>query len=172
MINLEPVKMLNFHLVYSTMKFYSARLAICLTFTLIVGSLNAQSSPKELSEKFFKTYEKKGSSEALDELYSTSPWIDKAQDAVLNLKNQIAGLNESYVGKYYGYELITEKKITSSFVLRSYLVKFDRQPIRYTFKFYKPNDTWIIYSFQYDGNLSTELEESAKLYLIIDEQKY
>lgn len=164
--------MLNFHLVYFTVKSYPTRLVICLIFVLIIGSLNAQSSPKELSEQFFKTYEEKGSSEALDELYSTSSWIDKAQDAVLNLKNQIAGLNESYVGKYYGYELITEKKISDSYVLRSYLVKFDRQPIRYTFQFYKPNDTWTIYSFQYDGNLSSELEESAKLFFIINEQKH
>jgi hypothetical protein len=154
------------------MKSYSPRLIICLTFTLFLGNLNAQSSPKELSEQFFKTYEEKGSSAALDELYSTSSWIDKAQDAVLNLKNQIEGLNEDYIGKYYGYELITEKKISNSFVLRSYLVKFDRQPIRYTFQFYKPNDTWSIYSFQYDGKLSSELEEAAKLYFIIDEQKY
>ncbi|WP_211217400.1 hypothetical protein [Neolewinella persica] len=153
------------------MTFSSMKLLLCLTFTMLIGSVSAQSSPNELSEQFFKTYVEKGSSEALDELYSTNSWINKSQDAVLKLKNQIEGLNEDYVGKYYGYELITEKKISDSYVLRSYLVKFDRQPIRYTFQFYKPNATWKIYSFQYDGNISSELEEAAKVYFIIDEQK-
>ncbi|TXF87697.1 hypothetical protein FUA23_17965 [Neolewinella aurantiaca] len=126
----------------------------------------AQTEPELLVEKFFATYEESGSAAALDELYATSKWINKATDAVLQLKNKMEGLNEDYVGKYYGYELIVEKKISDSFVLLSYMVKFDRQPIRYTFQFYKPDDKWVTYSFQYDGNLSTELEEAAKIYFL------
>ncbi|MFT4848671.1 MAG: hypothetical protein ACI83B_001206, partial [Sediminicola sp.] len=30
----------------------------------------------------------------------------------------------------------------------------------------KPNDEWLTYSFQYDGNLDTEIEEAAKLYYL------
>lgn len=102
----------------------------------------------------------------MDELYSTNPWMQRNIDAVTKLKNEMEGLNENFVGKYYGYELITEKRISNSYLLQSYLVKYDRQPIRYTFQFYKPDKTWIINSFQYDGGLESELEESAKIYNI------
>ena len=49
-------------------------------------------------------------------------------------------------------------------ILKSYLVKYDRQPIRFTFQFYKPNKEWRIHSFKYDGNIDDEIEEAAKLY--------
>ena len=84
----------------------------------------------------------------------------------MKLKNQMEGLTEDFIGKYYGFELIAEKKITDSYILLSYLVKYDRQPLRFTFQYYKPNDEWRLYSFEYDGNLDAELEESAKIYFL------
>ena len=124
----------------------------------------AQDGPNKLVEAFFEDYQKIGPSKALDNLYSTNKWMNRATDAISNLKNKLEGLNEDYVGKYYGYELMVEKKLAESYILQSYLVKFDRQPIRYTFQFYKPNDEWLIYSFQFDGNIDDEIEEAAKLY--------
>ena len=92
--------------------------------------------------------------------------MDRATDAITNLKNQLEGLNEDYVGKYYGHELIVEKKLAESYILLNYLVKFDRQPIRYTFLFYQPDDKWLIYSFQFDGGIDDEIVEVAKLYYL------
>ncbi len=140
-------------------------LTIALLMTCFFN-LSSQNKPKELVEKFFYTYENEGSAKALDELYSTNHWMNKAEDAILKLKNQMEGLTEDYIGKYYGYELITKKIISDSYVLRSYLVKYDRQPLRFTFQFYKPHNEWRLHSFKYDGNLDSELEESAKLYYI------
>ena len=139
-------------------------LIVALFFFNIMG--NAQSTPTEIVETFFKDYVKSGSSIALDNLYSTNKWMTRSADAIVNLKSQMQGLNDDYVGKYYGYELIVEKRLTESFVLLSYLVKYDRQPLRFTFQFYKPNDTWMIFSFQYDGNMDEEIEEAAKLYYL------
>lgn len=139
-------------------------LIVALFFFNIMG--NAQSTPIEIVETFFKDYVKSGSSIALDNLYSTNKWMTRSADAIVNLKSQMQGLNDDYVGKYYGYELIVEKRLTESFVLLSYLVKYDRQPLRFTFQFYKPNDTWMIFSFQYDGNMDEEIEEAAKLYYL------
>ncbi|WP_209405780.1 hypothetical protein [Pseudozobellia sp. WGM2] len=48
----------------------------------------------------------------------------------------------------------------------SYLVKFDRQPIRFTFQFYKPYNQWRTHRFKYDGNVDEEIEESAKVYYL------
>jgi len=128
--------------------------------------INAQKTPESFVIDFFETFEKEGSSKALDNLYATNEWMTRATDAITNLKSQLEGLNIDYVGKYYGYELIVKKELTDSYVLLSYLVRYDRQPIRFTFQFYKPNKEWLIYSFQYDGNIDEEIEEAAKLYYL------
>jgi hypothetical protein len=93
----------------------------------------SQKSPKEIVDQFFVEFENKGSSVALDNLYKPNSWISRNTDAVTQLKSQISGLNEDYVGKYYGYELILEKRLADSYILMSYMVKYDRQPIRFTF---------------------------------------
>jgi hypothetical protein len=142
------------------------KVALVIPFFLLTLTGIAQNTPKEIAEYFFKDYKANGASAALDDLYSTNKWMSRATDAISNLKSQLEGLNEDYVGKYYGYELITEKHLAGSYVLLSYLVKYDRQPIRFIFQFYKPNDKWVIYSFQFDGNIDDEIVESAKLYYL------
>lgn len=137
---------------------------ILFTFSLISFG---QNTPKEIVSKFFTEYEKKETSKALDNLYANNNWMKRSTDAITNLKQQLNSLNEDYVGKYYGYELIVEKKLSDSFVLMSYLVKFDRQPIRFTFQFYKPDNEWRTHSFKYDGSIEDEIEESAKVYHLI-----
>lgn len=132
----------------------------------ILLTVNSQSTPKEHAEKFFKDYTEQGASIALDNLYSTNEWMTGKTDAITNLKNQLEGLDQDFVGDYYGYELITQKNLTSSYSLLSYLVKFDRQPIRFTFHFYKPDDKWKVHSFQFDGDIDAELDEASRIYLL------
>ncbi len=136
-----------------------------LVFALIFNSYlgNAQTNPKEIVNIFFDEFKNKGASIAIDNLYATNKWMDRATDAITNLKSQLEGLNEDYVGKFFGYELILEKHLAESYVLLSYMVKYERQPIRFTFQFYKPSETWFLYSFQFDSNMDVEIEEAAKL---------
>ncbi|MDH3711535.1 MAG: hypothetical protein OER04_16710 [Cyclobacteriaceae bacterium] len=141
-----------------------------LKFNLIVLSLLiswvsfAQNTPREIAEKFFDDYVEDGASVALDNLYFTNKWINRSADAVANLKSKMEGLNLDFVGEYYGHELISEKKLGQSYVLLAYLAKFDRQPIRYIFQFYKPKDQWVVYSFKYDSSIDDEIEEAAKVF--------
>ncbi len=51
-------------------------------------------------------------------------------------------------------------------MLYSYLVKYDRQPLRFIFKFYKLNDKWVLYSYALDDSLDDEIQEAAKLYYL------
>ncbi|MGB1308027.1 MAG: hypothetical protein ACPG6B_03895 [Oceanihabitans sp.] len=136
---------------------------IMLTFSTISF---AQNKPEEIVAKFFTEYQNEGASKALDNLYSNNKWMNRKTDAITKLKQQFGTLNEDYVGKYYGYELIVEKKLSNSYILLSYLVKFERQPIRFTFQFYKPDNEWLTQSFKYDGNIDEEIEESAKVYYL------
>ena len=140
------------------------QLSLLVVLFLLSSGLYAQNTPKEIAEQFFDDYVKDGASAALDNLYFTNKWINRSADAVTNLKSKMEGLNLDFVGEFHGYEMLAEKKLGQSYVLLSYLAKFDRQPIRYIFQFYKPNDQWVVYSFKYDSSIDSEIEEAAKVY--------
>jgi hypothetical protein len=138
---------------------------LALSFLILTCSTFAQDSPKKLIDKFFETY-KTDASKAVKDLYKTNKWTERIKDDIENIANNLNGFNDDLMGKYYGYETITSKKFGESFVLYSFLIKYDRQPLRFTFKFYKPNEKWVLYAFQYDDSLSAEIEEAAKLYYL------
>ncbi len=143
-----------------------------LIIMLASVNLSAQNNPETIIQFFFKNYESKGASVAIDELYATNPWTPRIQDAINNVKTQLERFNEDLVGKYYGYEKITAKKLGQSYILYSYFLKFDRQFLRLTFQFYKPDREWRLASFRFDDSFNEELEEAAKLYrLNLDEKK-
>ncbi|RTQ52560.1 hypothetical protein EJV47_05990 [Hymenobacter gummosus] len=138
---------------------------LLFTFLFLLFSTTlaqAQDTPDSLIDKFFKEYSK-SPVQAVENLYSTNPWVSRKKDAVENLKGEIGKLTPDYVGKFYGYEPIVTRKIANSFVLRSYLIKYDRQPLRFTFEFYKANDKWFLFSFKFDTKIDDEIEEAAKL---------
>jgi hypothetical protein len=45
-------------------------------------------------------------------------------------------------------------------------VKYDKQPVRFIFIFYKPKTTWNIYTFQFNTNLDEELTNAASVDLL------
>ncbi len=42
------------------------------------------------------------------------------------------------------------------------LVKYERQPLRFIFKYYKPQNDWRILNFSFDENVDEALEEIMK----------
>lgn len=137
-----------------------------LILVICSGSIIAQKTPKDHIKEFFERYKNESISIAIDSLYATNKWVSKSSDMIIQLKSKMVMdlENEDYIGKMHGYEPIVMKYLGDSYKLYSYLVKYDRQPIRFTFHFYKPNDKWLLYSFKYDGELSSEIEEAAKAY--------
>lgn len=127
------------------------------------GGLLAQSTPDELIASFFQLYEEKGSDEAIDFIFSTNKWMARNQDGITKLKTQLRSLID-IVGTYYGHDEITRTSIGENYVLSSYMVRYDRQPVRFTFLLYKPDQTWQIQNFQYDDEMGDELREAAKMY--------
>jgi hypothetical protein len=140
------------------------KLVIILLFSTS-GILFGQSSPQDLINNFFATYEK-DAGKAIKELYATNKWTERIMDDIEKVVNTVNGFTVDYIGEYYGYEIITTKKFSESFELHSYLVKYDRQPIRFIFKFYKPNDKWVLYAYALDDNIDEEIEQAAKLYYL------
>ena len=93
---------------------------------------------------------------ALDELYASNPWIQSSQDDILSLKNQLAGL-EGIVGAYKRHLPISEVRLAGCWVYLGYMVLFDRQPIRFEFQFYRPENEWMTYGFSYDDDLDDDV---------------
>lgn len=123
-------------------------LALLLTY-----SVQAQKTPEQQVTEFFETYETQ-SDEAIQTLLSNK-WISESDvNELLTLhSNAMANL-----GKYYGFEKIAEKKTANSLIFYYYLVKYERQPIRFIIKFYKPDKEWLAYSFFYDDNLEEDID--------------
>lgn len=122
----------------------------------------AQSDPKELISTFFTTYEK-NPGKAVKDLYATNPWTKSIEQTIEKIVDNVNGFTIELMGEYHGYERITSKQLADVYVVYSYLIKYDRQPVRFIFHFYKPNHKWMIYSFSVDDDLDEEMEETAKL---------
>lgn len=113
---------------------------------------------------FFKKYQDEGTSKAVDYIFSSNlSLINSSQ--LSDLKSKLDSTRK-IIGNFEGQELITQKHTSNSLVLFSYLVKHDKQPLRFTFIFYKPKTEWTLYKFKYDDQADSELEESGKIYFI------
>ena len=132
---------------------------ICIMFMPAV-TLAASGYQGEIN-KFFKLFEAGKKSEAVNSIYRTNPWMDSAQDAIINIKNQLQSLDK-LVGNYNGKEKVGELDVRGRFVHITYLALYDRQPVRMEFQFYRPKDEWIIYSFSFDVKFDDEVEAMAR----------
>lgn len=141
--------------------------SILFTLFLLTAAMagRAQQSPEQIIANFFVEYESQPPAVALENLYANMPWVERIREDVEDLKTDFSGL-PGYVGSYIGHDLMAQKEVAGRFSIYSYLVRFDRQPIRFVFQFYKPQDTWGLYSFSYDDGFPDELEESMELHML------
>ncbi|MBN2639494.1 MAG: hypothetical protein JXR65_10475 [Bacteroidales bacterium] len=123
------------------------------------GQTNNDSS---LVVSFFKTYEQKGVKQALEYIYKDNIWISASSGISDTITNQLQNV-VGQLGNYYGYELIKKAKLGTCYVVYSYLVKYDRQPLRFVFLLYKPNNKWRFQSFNFDGNLGEEMYKTTNV---------
>jgi hypothetical protein len=119
----------------------------------------AQSEKEAITTEFFKVFEI-DPLKAYEQLFADSKWIQKS--AIETNKIKLRDFLDQ-LGKYYGYEPITMKSAGESYILKSFLGKFERQPIRFTFILYKVGGKWQVQNFSFDDTISTELEEAAKI---------
>lgn len=119
----------------------------------------------QIPEKFFG-YIKQGQAEqAIDFLYGTNKWVGKNADQVINLKTQLAKLN-NLVGKYLFHELISETKVGSRYVHLIYLVGYERQPIRFEIKVYNAEHGWRFQGVSFDASVTDDIEKQANAHLV------
>jgi|SRR6185295_17393602 len=138
------------------------QIAMFVVATMLAAKAwSADGDYQPLIDRFFVKYEKGKIDDAIDELYSTNKWVAQLADGIGNLKNQLHGL-VPLVGSYRGRELIGTASIGGRLVHVTYMVLYDRQPLRMEFVLYRPQDAWTIYAFRFDSNLPEELQAGAR----------
>jgi len=139
------------------------------TFIIIllfaVGMVScAQETPEEIVKTFFDLYTAKGSSNSIDYLFGTNKFMGQSKkEEIESLKIQLSNV-VNIIGNYKGYEFIVQRGLGDNFIILSYLVKYERQPLRFNFIFYRPDKKWQVQNFKFDDSVGQELEEAVKVY--------
>lgn len=141
-------------------------LLLCSVFLFVcAGKVKAQGqTPSDISKKFFELYATKPM-DAIDQLFADVKKNKQVNDDITAIKKNLK-VTIDQDGDYYGYEPITEKNVGTTLKLLSYMVKYDKQPVRFVFIYYKPKDVWKIYTFQFNTNLDEELTNAAGVDLL------
>jgi hypothetical protein len=130
--------------------------------TVVIAQTKDAGDGQELIKQFFDLYKTKGYEAAVKYAWSTNSWIPASPDdmntIILNLGKQV-----NQMGEFIGQEELRSKKAGSRFRIVSYLVYYQRDPIRFTFELYRNNNGWEITDFVFDTRFEEELEESIKL---------
>lgn len=122
----------------------------------------AQSEPQRIIDEFFYRYKYKSPDEAVDYLFGTNKYMAKSTEQVDNVKYKLNSAI-TLMGKYYGYDPLRKKTAGENLVIYTFLVRYDRQPIRFNFTFYKANDQWVIFHYSFDDSIAEELKEATKI---------
>ena len=138
------------------------RTTFILAFTLILFTqvILAQQTTKEITDKLFQIY-KTSPEKAVTYGFSTNEWFKGNQEAISELETKLIKLI-SVVGNYNGYEKIKEKNIGNNYKLETYMLKYDRQPVKFTFIFYRPDTIWHIQNFYFNTDFDDDIEKMAQ----------
>lgn len=114
-------------------------------------------------DSFFEKY-KSSPESAVDFRFATKRLIPPSDSQIAHLKRKL--LAAVYLlGRYTGEEFITRKSVANRFMACSHMIKYEREPLRFTFIFYKPASDCFL-KFHFDDQLPEELEEYGKAYLL------
>ena len=144
----------------------SALMVFILSFGLHTAF--AQSTPEQISAKFFEMYKTQGGSDAaIDYLFGTNKYTESLHVQLDTLKSRLK-TQISYYGEYYGYDLLAKKSAGPNYIMLVYLVRHDREPLTFRMLFYKPADKWKIQNFTFNEDMDDELKDEMKKELPAD----
>lgn len=140
-----------------------------VTFTLLIMlliSCDRNQKPINLIKTFFQVYQNEDSNAALDNIFRTNQYLlQQSNGDIENIKKELNAIIK-ITGNYCGYEIISHRSIGNSLIHYSCIVKYSKQPLRFSFMFYKANNLWALYNFKYDTNLADEIDDASKFYYI------
>jgi len=140
---------------------------ILILFSLIISSNIAlsQSTPQDISTRFFVLYKMGDSDKAIDYLFSSSPFKSDITEAIEEVKRKLKKV-VTQIGPFYGADLLATKTAGANITMLTYIVRHDREPLVFNIMFYKPNDKWQMQNFKFGNAIDDELEEASKAYRI------
>jgi hypothetical protein len=140
------------------MKTLKRNLLILLIVSNCYYTTGQEKTPDDIVKNFFNLYKSKSINESFNYLFSTNNLIPN--EDVQNIKNQVSKYS-SVLGNYYGKETFSKEKINLSIEVHSYVLKYERQPVRFILTFYKPNKKWKIQNFKISDGFIEELEKGV-----------
>ncbi|MBC7721204.1 MAG: hypothetical protein H7068_04220 [Pedobacter sp.] len=138
-------------------------IAILILSLFLVKASVAQSTPQDITRKFFALYKGGDSDKAIDYLFSSNPYSKDIAEGIEDVKRQLKKL-VGQIGNYYESDLLATKTAGANVIMYTFLVRHDKQPLTFSIMFYKPNEKWQMQNFKYQNNTSEELEEASKFY--------
>ncbi len=128
-------------------------ISIALLFSLQAMS---QKTPEDILDPFFNTFDQ-NPDKAIQYIFTTNPYIEKNQDGIERIKERL-NTSRKLLGEYYGEELIKLESVGDSFVKYTYMLKYDRQPVKIEIVLYRPNEVWLLYTMQFDDKLTKDFQ--------------
>jgi hypothetical protein len=139
------------------------KLLLLALFGLLALPAYCQLDHTTLVELFFTEYAAIGPEKALEHLYATSPAPQRSRAAFEQQREALRRLTPHDVGAFRGYSRLDSRGLGLYLVSSSYLVRYEQQPVRFTFTFYKGTDRWGLHAFRIDTDLVQELNETLRV---------
>jgi hypothetical protein len=154
---------ITFRSAFNTKKIFMRKLLFLGLILFFISCKANSDTPQKIISNFFEIYETKKINDALNYIFQTNEYLTKhSQIELEHVKESLHSLLD-VIGNYYGYEILSQNSIGENIIHYCYIVKYDTQPVRFNFIFYKPSDTWVLYNFNFDNNIMDELDEVIKI---------
>ncbi|HBG71341.1 MAG: hypothetical protein A2W93_01505 [Bacteroidetes bacterium GWF2_43_63] len=131
------------------------KLIIALLLLAPIIQLTAQESTYQgVIDKFFSIYKGDGPEKAIDYIFSTNPYLEPNSEQVTAIKLKLATA-VAVIGDYYGFDPVVVKELGPSMAIGTYMVRYKRQPLFFTFILYKPDKIWQIQTLRFDDKIES-----------------
>jgi len=138
----------------------SMRKIVALFFLALLAHSASAQSYGGIPEKFYGLIAAGKTSEAVDYVYGTNPWLARNTDQAANLKAEFRKL-DPLVGKYVYHEPLVEEKVGTRYVHLVYVVGYERQPLRFELRLYRASTGWVCQGVSFDAKLVEDVEKAA-----------
>lgn len=142
-------------------------IVISLLFLLIsckqMNTINVET--EKFIETFFLAYKSEGVEKSLNDIFASNKYFANNAQSVANVKEQLISIADS-LGEYCGYEVVSRNVIGTSLIHYTCIVNYEMRPIRFFFTFYKPQDSWALFQFEFSTDFVDELNQSSKFFYI------
>lgn len=128
---------------------------------LLIPSITSASDYQDEIDQFFELYKQGKVEESVESIFKSNQFTATNSDLIGNVKNQLSSASEM-VGSLKHIEKIGTYNVDDLIVHITYLVIYERQPVRFEFQFFKVDDKWRINTFSFDTGIDDDIEQLAR----------